>query len=283
VKYSPLPAVFFNFLIQENYTEINPVLQIRQRNQYFSKQQIKRVVRKSPELQWGYVIETAYFMAKENPSHERTLFIMNALYAMYLRISELAASAQMLSENPIYTPPIKGVSLQDYLRAKEFLLSYQGSQDTFNAYRREIERFLQWCQLKANKSLTQIKREEFEAYLAFCQKPPKSWIAFKNEPRFILKNGLRIPNIKWRPFVFTLSKGDTKSGKEPDKQKYALSEKAFKALFAVISSFYNFLIQENYTMINPALLIRQKSRYLKKTTIKPAVPAILVIPPYYWV
>ena len=72
---------------------------------------------------------------------------------------------QMLSEDSVYTPPLKGVFLQDYMRAKEFLLSYQGSHDTFNAYRREIERFLQWCQLKANKSLTQIKREEFEAYL----------------------------------------------------------------------------------------------------------------------
>jgi hypothetical protein len=30
-------------------------------------------------------------------------------------------------------------------------------------------------------------------------------------------------------------------------------------------------VQKNYTMINPALLIRQKSRYLKKTTIKPKI------------
>jgi site-specific recombinase XerD len=179
--------------------------------------------------------------------------------------------AHMLSKDVVYTPPLKGVFLQDYMRAKEFLLSYQGSQDTFNAYRREIERFLQWCQLKANKSLTQIKREEFESYLEFCQKPPKSWIALKNEPRFVLKNGSRIPNKKWRPFVVMVSKVDTKAGKAADKQNYALSEKAFKALFAVISSFYNFLIQENYTMLNPVLLIRQKSRYLKKTKIGPKI------------
>jgi hypothetical protein len=32
-------------------------------------------------------------MARDNPElHERTLFIMNILYAMYLRISELAAT-----------------------------------------------------------------------------------------------------------------------------------------------------------------------------------------------
>ncbi len=31
-------------------------------------------------------------MAEKNPKHERTLFIISALYSMYLRISELAAS-----------------------------------------------------------------------------------------------------------------------------------------------------------------------------------------------
>ncbi len=83
---------FFNFLIQDNYVSHNPIAQIRQKSKYFTKQQTKRVVRKLSELQWGYVIETAYLMATENPNHERTLFIMNSLYGMYLRISELAAS-----------------------------------------------------------------------------------------------------------------------------------------------------------------------------------------------
>jgi len=36
-------------------------------------------------------------MAEENPAlHERTLFIMSALYSMYLRISELSASARWI-------------------------------------------------------------------------------------------------------------------------------------------------------------------------------------------
>src|SRR5260364_373124 len=47
-------------------------------------------IRRLSELQWHYVIETAEIMAQESPQHERTLFIMTALYALYLRISELA-------------------------------------------------------------------------------------------------------------------------------------------------------------------------------------------------
>ena len=59
---------------------------------------------------------------------------------------------QMLADNG-YQPTLSKEFLQDYLHAKRFLLSYRGSLDTFNSYRREIERFLQWCQLKAHMPL----------------------------------------------------------------------------------------------------------------------------------
>ena len=83
---------FYQFLIDEEYTEVNPVSQIRQKSQYIRKQQTKQPIRRLTELQWDYVIETAEMMADENPTHERTLFIMSCLYGMYLRISELVAS-----------------------------------------------------------------------------------------------------------------------------------------------------------------------------------------------
>lgn len=163
-----------------------------------------------------------------------------------------------------YQPRLKKIFQNDYEQAKRFLLSYQGSRDTFHSYRKEIERFLQWCQCKENKSVKQIKREEFERFLAFCQKPPKSWMTTCIEKKFIEKDGVKIPNKKWRPFLVKISKAETKEGKLPDKANYELSEKAFKALFAIISSFYNYLIQEEYTLINPVLLIRQKNKYYQK-------------------
>ena len=101
-KYSPsqkaLQAIFsilgsfYTYLINEEYLETNPVRQVRQKSKFLRKQQSNHVIRRLSELQWSYVIETAEKMAHENPEHERTLFIMNALYGMYLRISELAAS-----------------------------------------------------------------------------------------------------------------------------------------------------------------------------------------------
>lgn len=170
----------------------------------------------------------------------------------------------LLNKELEYKIDLSKYSKTDYKYIGEFLLSYRNSEATFNAYRRETERFLHWCCLVAGKSLNEIKRSDFEQYLDFCQKPPKSWITTKNAPRFLNKDGLRIPNSEWRPFVATCSKIETAAGKKSREDSYTLSEKAFKEIFAVLGSFYNFLMQENYTEINPVLQIRQKSKYLKK-------------------
>ena len=183
--------------------------------------------------------------------------------------------AALLESNQAAIPPsIASLTpdfQRDYQLARAFLLSYQDSLDTFNAYRREIERFLQWSQWIACCPLKNIRREEFAAYLDFCQKPPLSWIGMKNEPRFVTQNNSRIPNKKWRPFVATLSKTDRKAGLTTNKKTYQLSRAGFKVIFAVIGSFYQFLIQENYTLINPVSLIRQKSRYLKTQKAEPRI------------
>ena len=89
---------FYQYLIQEDAIQYNPVSQIRQKSKFIRKQQHTPVVRRLSELQWTYVIDTAHQMADNDSKHERTLFIMNALYGMYLRISELTASERWQPE-----------------------------------------------------------------------------------------------------------------------------------------------------------------------------------------
>lgn len=90
---------FYNYLVLDDVTNSNPVMQIRQKSKFLRSTQQKTVIRRLSELQWSYVIETADILAKQNPEiHERTLFIMNALFSMYLRISELAASSRWTPE-----------------------------------------------------------------------------------------------------------------------------------------------------------------------------------------
>ncbi len=154
--------------------------------------------------------------------------------------------------------------ISDYKYACEFLYAYRGSAETYKSYRREVERLLQWAWFLHGKSLKDLRRTDMELFLEFCQSPPKHWIGIKHVPRFIEKNGLREPNLIWRPFVATISKKAHRDGNTPDAKSYLLSQSALQSIFAILSSFYNFLEQEEYAHGNPIAQIRQKSKFLRK-------------------
>ncbi len=151
---------------------------------------------------------------------------------------------------------------------KDFLQQYTGSQDTYTAYRRECERLAQWGWCVAKKPLLKLRRADIENYIAFCQSPPKHWIGTKNVSRFINQNGMRVPNPDWHLFVASVKKSASKAGLTPDTQHYQFSQKALQALFIVLSSFYNYLIAEGKTELNPITQIRQKSKFIRKTQSK---------------
>lgn len=157
-----------------------------------------------------------------------------------------------------------GTLSDDFKRAQAFLYSYRGSEATFNAYRREIERLLHWCEIIASKTLKALRRSDIESFIEFCQNPPLHWIGTKNVARFVEKEGARVINPEWRPFVANVTKIAHGKGVSPNPKKYMLSQKALQAIFAIIGSFYNYLIQEEYVNFNPVAQIRQKSKFLRK-------------------
>ena len=164
-----------------------------------------------------------------------------------------------------------GNATLDYHHSVNFLYSYRGSLATFNSYRREIERLLQWCWFTQRKSLKHLTKTSFESFLEFCQSPPKHWIGTQQVDRFIIKDGLRIPNPEWRPYVAAVSKKAFRDGKIPNIKSYALSTSALQAIFSILSSFYNYLEQEDYVTVNPVSQIRQKSKFLRKRHLKAPV------------
>ena len=151
-------------------------------------------------------------------------------------------------------------AVDDYQYASEFLYSYRGSPDTFSTYRREIEHFLHWAWLVAFKSLREVRREDIEAYVEFARKPPRAWIGSSNTPRYLNNQGRRIPNPDWRPYCTA----------SPDRPAaaYRVSQSAIQAIFAVLSSFFNYLIQEDYLDSNPVAQIRQKSKFVRKSQLQ---------------
>jgi site-specific recombinase XerD len=159
----------------------------------------------------------------------------------------------------------------DYKHAYDFLHAYRGSPETFKSYRREIERLLQWAWFLQAKSLKDLRRNDLEIFFEFCQAPPKNWIGVKHVSRFMDKDGLRVPNPAWRPFVVAISKKAHRDGDLPDVKSYTLSQSALQAIFAILSSFYNYLEQEEYSPGNPIAQIRQKSKFLRKHHSKKSI------------
>ncbi len=152
---------------------------------------------------------------------------------------------------------------EDFAITVRFLSHYVGSVGTFNTYRRETERLLQWCWHIVFKDVGELGREDIEEFVRFCQKPPKAWIGLKKPPRFLDVDGERVPNPEWRPFVATVSKAAFRQGKTPDKSGYVLSDGAVKELLAILSSYFTYLLQEEYIFRNPVALIRQKSKFIQ--------------------
>ncbi|HQS84899.1 MAG TPA: tyrosine-type recombinase/integrase [Alphaproteobacteria bacterium] len=165
---------------------------------------------------------------------------------------------------------IPSFAVQDYQMVLNFLYSYRGSFGTFGGYRRDLERLIQWSWFIRNKSLLSHKREDIEAFIEFCLNPPKRWISLKKVAKFKKINGTKKPNPEWRPFEAYVSKEDHKEGIIPDKKNYQLSQPSLKVMFGILSSFYNYLIQEEVVQANPLALIRQKSKFLQ-TQVKTQV------------
>lgn len=166
------------------------------------------------------------------------------------------------TKTPITIPEF---AAKDYQLVLNFLYCYRGSADTFGAYRRDLERFIQWSWFIRQQSILNHKREDIEAFMEFCIKPPKSWISLKKVVRFRKdKDGVKRPNSEWRPFEAYVSKEDHKNGAKPNKSEYKFSQQSIRALFGTLSSIYNYLIQEEITQINPVMLIRQKSKFIQK-------------------
>lgn len=76
---------------------------------------------------------------------------------------------------------VPNFAVKDYQMELNFLYSYRGSSDTFGAYRRDIERLIQWSCFIRKQSILDHKREDIEAFIEFCINPPKRWMSLKKE------------------------------------------------------------------------------------------------------
>lgn len=80
---------FYQYAMDEGLTEANPFRAVKQKAVYKQRHTHQVSGRALTRLQWDYVLETAEEMAEVDETHERTLFVLATLFAMYLRVSDL--------------------------------------------------------------------------------------------------------------------------------------------------------------------------------------------------
>lgn len=196
---------------------------------------------------------------------------------MKSNISPLFDNINYLHKNAEYVVLPDARFKTDFYYTLNFLKSYNGSLGTFNSYRREAERLLQWCWHIKEMTLSDLKREDIEQYIRFCQNPPHSWISTKKVHRYVAKEGIRVPNLEWRPFLTKVSKTAKKQGKKASIDDFSLSQGATQEIFAILSTLFNFMVAEEYLLSNPVALIRQKSKFVRKQQQKTPIRRLTLI------
>ena len=84
---------FYDHALLEEKILRNPIALIRQKSRYLQKQQHQKQIIRLSDEQWQTCLKIAKTMADKDPNtYERTLFIITAMYLMYLRISEFVAT-----------------------------------------------------------------------------------------------------------------------------------------------------------------------------------------------
>ncbi|QYK11192.1 site-specific integrase [Shewanella rhizosphaerae] len=163
--------------------------------------------------------------------------------------------------NPIINQHITAIamiSVEDaglvYELASDLLFAQRENENSYKSFRSEITCFLNWCFDVVQQSPGQISRRDMDKFVAYCQSPPKALIGQFNVAQFKLDKAsqLRVPNPLWRPFV-------GKRGEE-----YRLSDNALKTKMAILSSFYGFLMAEDYCERNPAQAWMNHSKFAHK-------------------
>lgn len=132
-----------------------------------------------------------------------------------------------------------------------FLHAFKETEVTQKNYTKELEKLIQWSYRVKETSILKIGRDLIQEYLDFLRTPPRNWIGATARPKFIIKNGSRIINSKWRPFT------------SKDPSNYTLRDASLQFSISTLQSFYKWLIEEQQTDINPIALIRQKKALVK--------------------
>jgi site-specific recombinase XerD len=188
--------------------------------------------------------------------------------------SEETREREYIAERPAIVEYLESFSADtcaksDFAHVKDFLKSYNGLETTFRGYRTQVERLMLWSWIKAGKSVLDLTRSDAEAFMEFVLAPDPEWIGGAVRHRFIKTGEIHEPNADWRPFTTQGSKQDRKLVAEGLKAEistptYMPAQGSVRQVFAICSSFYDYLGSNGVSELNPFRAIKQKSKFTKR-------------------
>lgn len=136
-----------------------------------------------------------------------------------------------------------------YEYAVAWLSEQRHRENNYKSYRSELTTFLHWCFDVEQVSLAAVSRRVLVRYFDYCQHPPSELIAYHNVAQFRNEKagGERMANPAWRPFLGKKQLGEI--------QPYQLNDNSLQTKLAILSAFYHYLIAEEYTERNPAIML----------------------------
>ncbi|WP_028115447.1 tyrosine-type recombinase/integrase [Ferrimonas senticii] len=147
-----------------------------------------------------------------------------------------------------------------YEHAIDWLVEQKHNANNYKSHRSELTTFLIWCWQVAHVSVADVDRKWLGRYLEFCQAPPSEWIGYRNVAQFSGKEE-RLPNPNWRPFLGKLADNGLP-------RPYLLSPAAIKTKLALLSAFFSYLIEMEYTERNPAATLLRTGRFGVSAAVK---------------
>lgn len=146
-------------------------------------------------------------------------------------------------------PEVYTVYLEDWRITAHFLLNYKYSYETFKSYRRDVERFLLWYWIHHGMSLDHVHVGHVQKYIDFVQSIPREWCMSAHYRRYIDPEQ-QMPNPQWRPFIHNTTTKNIQ----------------LKTLLAILSSYFQYLVDHDRLRKNPIKLLKQKRHLVSHGT-----------------
>ncbi|ABM21093.1 tyrosine-type recombinase/integrase [Marinobacter nauticus] len=148
-------------------------------------------------------------------------------------------------------------AFRDLDASLRYLTDYSNVSGTYNRFRSEVQRFLNYLWVVAGRTLDQVDAEVVSSYFKFLKNPPAAWVAPSIHSGFLDEQGRRIINPRWRPFTSQRSKGE----------RYTASSASLKSSRTALASYFRFLRQRKIMAEDPFLEVRRRDTKAKSNAL----------------